>query len=64
MKLAGYTKNMPQTFSLGTVPAEDVIRKILSQYDKMCVVVDEKSKLVTVLTKAVAETKKLKPTFP
>jgi len=64
LKLAGYTKNMPQTFSLGTVPAEDVIRKILSQYDKMCVVVDEKSKLVTVLTKAVAETKKLKPTFP
>jgi hypothetical protein len=64
LKLAGYTKNMPQTFSLGTVPAEDVIRKILTQYDAMCVVVDEKSKLATVMTKSVAKSKNLKPAFP
>ncbi|MEO1995508.1 MAG: hypothetical protein ABGZ17_09560, partial [Planctomycetaceae bacterium] len=64
LKLAGYTKNMPQTFSLGTVPAEDVIRKILTQYDAMCVVVDEKRKLATVMTKSVAKSKNLKPAFP
>ena len=64
LKLAGYTKNMPQTFSLGTVPAEDVLRKILMQYDKMCVVVNEQTKQVTVMTKTVAKSKNLTPSFP
>jgi len=64
LKLSGYTKNMPQTFSLGTVPAEDVMRKILAQYDQMCVVVNEQSKQATVMTKSVAKSNNLTPSFP
>jgi len=41
LKLAGYTQNMAQSFNLGTVPAIDGLKKILSQYDKMVLVADE-----------------------
>lgn len=62
LKLAGYTKNMAQTFNLGVVPANDAIKKILSQYDKMCVcLTDEAKKTVTVMTLEVAKAKGLTP---
>ena len=64
LKLAGYTKNMPQTFTIGKKTAREGILKILSEYDKMCIVVDEKAKTATVMTFAVAEGKGLKPTLP
>lgn len=64
LKFAGYTKNMPQTFNLGMVPAEDAIEKILSQYEQMCVVVDEKKKVATVMTFTFAKDRGLTPTYP
>jgi hypothetical protein len=63
LKLSGYTKNMPQTFNLGMVPATQAIAAIFKQYDQMVIVVDEPANLATVMTKAVAEQKGLKP-FP
>lgn len=62
LKFAGYTQNMPQTFTLGEVPATEAIAKILSQYDKMCVcITDEDKNIVTVMTLDVAKEKKLTP---
>ena len=61
LKFAGYTKNMPQTFTLGEVPAEAAIQRILQQYDKMVIVVDEQAKKVTVMTKDFAKDQGLKP---
>jgi hypothetical protein len=53
---------MPQTFTLGEVPATQAIAKILSQYDKMCVcITDEEKNIVTVMTLDVAKEKKLTP---
>ena len=43
---------------------EDAIRKILSEYDQMCVVVDEQKKVATVMTFAFAEDRGLTPTYP
>jgi hypothetical protein len=63
LKLAGYTKNMPQTFNLGTVPATKALHAILNQYDQMVIVLDESQQAVTVTTKAAAAQKGLKP-FP
>lgn len=63
LKFAGYTKNMPQTFNLGTVPATQALQTILKQYDKMCLVVDENAKVVTVMTLDFAEQQGLTP-FP
>jgi hypothetical protein len=64
LKFAGYTKNMPQTFALGVVPAEEALEKILSQYDQMCIVVDETKKVATVMTFAFAKDRGLTPTYP
>uniref|UniRef100_A0A7C4QSK4 Uncharacterized protein n=1 Tax=Schlesneria paludicola TaxID=360056 RepID=A0A7C4QSK4_9PLAN len=63
LKLAGYTKNMPQEFKLEQVPALVVIRTIFEQKDqgKMCLVIDEQKKLCLVTTHAAAEQKGLKP---
>ncbi len=62
LKAAGYTKNMAQTFNLGEVPATQAIKKILSQYDKMCVcITDEDKNIVTVMTFEAAKQKKLTP---
>ncbi|VAX42812.1 hypothetical protein MNBD_PLANCTO02-3308 [hydrothermal vent metagenome] len=57
LKLSGFTKNMPQTFTMGEVPATHAIAKILSQrgYELMRVIVDEKNKQVILTTKAVVE---------
>lgn len=63
LKLAGYTKNMPQTFKLGTVPATKALYTIIKQYPEMIVVVDEENKLMTVTTKAAAAQHGWKP-FP
>ena len=40
LKLAGYTQNMPQTFNVGRVPADQALAKIFSQYEKMRLVED------------------------
>ena len=61
LKLAGYTRNMPQSLALGTVPAEKAVAAILAQYDKMAVVLDESSGNAIVTTKAAAEEKGLTP---
>ncbi len=63
LKLAGYTQNMPQTFKLDQVTGTQAIYEITKQYDKMCIVVDETSNKITVMTYQFAEQKGLKP-FP
>lgn len=62
LKMAGYTKNMPQDMKLGNVPAMTAIREIVGKYkDKvdptkdMCIYINEKKKLVMVTTIAGAK---------
>lgn len=57
LKLAGYTKNMPQTFSLENVSASTVIRIIVEQpmQNKLCLVVDEPARILRITTLAAAE---------
>ena len=62
LKFAGYTKNMEQNHRLGTVPAEKAVAAILMQYDKMCVVLDEKNDKAMVTTFVAAEAAGRKPT--
>lgn len=57
LKLAGYTRNMPQSFALGTVPAEKGIAAILSELDQLAIVLDEANNTAIVTTKATAEAK-------
>lgn len=65
LKFAGYTKNMPQTFAMDDKPAEEVIKTILKQYDKMCIVLDQPNKTILVTSFQGAEQKNLKPyVFP
>ena len=61
LKDSGYTKNMPQTFNLGVVPARRALFEIVKKYGQMVLIVDEKSKLITVMTIKFAEAKGLKP---
>lgn len=61
LKGAGYTKNMAQNHKLGTVPAITALKAIVEQYEKMCLVVDESAKVVTVMTYQVAKAKNLTP---
>ena len=61
LKLAAYTRNMPQTLSLGRVPAEKAIAAILAQYDKMVVVLDDRSDKALVTTVSFAEEQGLSP---
>ncbi|MCH8830245.1 MAG: hypothetical protein IID45_11775, partial [Planctomycetes bacterium] len=63
LKDSGYTKNMPQTFKLGVVSAQRAVYEIVKKYKDMVVIVDEKSKVLTVMTKKFAADKGLKP-FP
>ncbi len=58
---AGYTRNMPVSFKLGTVPGMHALHEILQQYEDLAVVVDDKADLVTVMTDAAAESKNLQP---
>ena len=63
LKLAGYTKNMPQTYNLGKVPAEKALGAILAakEYDKMCVAIDEKNDKMILTTYAAAKDQGLTP---
>jgi len=63
LKDAGYTKNMPQTFKLGVVPATTALSRIIKQYPGMVVVVQEDKKQVYLTTAKFAKMKGLKP-FP
>ncbi|MEZ6058651.1 MAG: hypothetical protein R3C01_18270 [Planctomycetaceae bacterium] len=61
LKDAGFTKNMPQKFSLGKVPAIDAMRQIVlnnrppSPDKRICFCVDEATKSVLVTTEKFAE---------
>uniref|UniRef100_A0A7C2JZ60 Uncharacterized protein n=1 Tax=Schlesneria paludicola TaxID=360056 RepID=A0A7C2JZ60_9PLAN len=61
LKLSGYTQNMPQTFAFEKIPATQAIQEVLKNYDKMCILVDESNKQVTVSTYPVAEQRGLTP---
>jgi hypothetical protein len=68
LKDAGYTQNMPQTFNLGKVTAEEAIHGIIDKYHgegkdelRMCVVIDETKKTLLLLTKKFAEQRGLTP---
>jgi len=63
LKLSAYTKNMPQSFAMENASAISVIERILKQpmYEKMCLVVDEKTNSLLITTYPVAEQKGLKP---
>jgi hypothetical protein len=61
LKLAGYTKNMPQTFRLNGVPGTEVLRTILKQYGKMALVADEPRQTVIVTTVEAATEKGQEP---
>ena len=50
LKLAGFTKNMPQTMNHAGQPAKLVIHHIIKQYDKMVIVVDDAKKQVLLTT--------------
>jgi hypothetical protein len=62
LKSAGYTKNMPQTFKGEGMTASAALAKIQSAYDKMCFVVDEEKRLVTVTVLEKAKAQNLKVT--
>jgi hypothetical protein len=49
-KLAGYTKNMPQTFQIKGAPAIQSLRKILGAYPKLALVADEGRRTIVVTT--------------
>jgi hypothetical protein len=55
LEAAGYTRNMPQEFHLGSVPATKAIAEILKKYDQMVVVVNESEQQLKVTTRAAAE---------
>jgi hypothetical protein len=61
LKVAGYTKNMPQEFKLGKVPATAALRQILDQYEQMALVLNEQQSSVLVTTKAAAAEKGMEP---
>ena len=59
LKMAGYTKNMPQTFTLGKAPGTKGLYTILTwpQQEKMCLVVDDAKMEALITTTAAAEAK-------
>lgn len=50
LKLAGYTKNMPQTFQIKGAPAIQSLRTILKAYPKLALVADEARGAIVVTT--------------
>jgi hypothetical protein len=50
LKLAGYTKNMPQTFQIKGAPAIQSLQKILKAYPKLALVADEARRTIVVTT--------------
>lgn len=68
LKSGGFTKNMPQTFKGEKLTAQEVIAKILQNYqdpqkprNTIVIVVDETKKTITLTTKASADQQKLTP---
>lgn len=61
LKIAGYTKNMPQTIKLTGVPATEALRTILKPYPKMALVLDEPHHAVIVTTTEWATAKGKQP---
>jgi hypothetical protein len=60
-KIAGYTKNMPQTLRLSGVPAIEALHKITKPYAKMVLIIDEPRQRVVVTTREAAAAKGQKP---
>jgi hypothetical protein len=50
LKLAGYTKNMPQTFQIKGAPAAQSLQTILKAYPKLALVADEARGAIVVTT--------------
>ena len=65
LEAAGMTRNVPQTHSLGSVPALQGIAAILARHEKdgLCIVIDESRKTMIVTTRTAAEQRGEKP-FP
>lgn len=63
LKMAGYTKNMPQTFSLGKAPGTKGIYTILTwpMQEKLCLVINDARMEALITTTAAAEAQGLKP---
>lgn len=63
LKMAGYTKNMPQTFSLGKAPGTKGIYTILTwpMQEKLCLVVNDARMEALITTTSAAEAQGLKP---
>ena len=63
LKLAGYTRNMAQTFKLGSVPASKAIAAIQAQkdYEKLAIVLDEANNTGLVTSVAAAKDRNLTP---
>jgi hypothetical protein len=54
LKLAGYTKNMPQTFQIKGAPAIQSLQKILKAYPKLALVADEARRTIVITTSEAA----------
>jgi hypothetical protein len=61
LKLAGYTKNMPQTFQIKGAPAAQSLQKILAAYPKLALVGDEARRTIVVTTSDAAAAQKKTP---
>jgi hypothetical protein len=61
LKLAGYTKNTPQTFALKGAPALQALQKILKAQPKLALVADEAKKTIVVTTREAAAAQHKKP---
>ncbi len=63
LKLAGFTKNMPQTFKADQTPVREAIYGIIKKYEDedipLVIHVSEKQNKIIVLTKPVAESRKM-----
>jgi hypothetical protein len=61
LKLAGYTKNTPQTFALKSAPAVQALQKILKAQPKLALVADESRTTIVVTTREAAAAQRKKP---
>jgi hypothetical protein len=61
LKLAGYTKNIPQTFQIKGAPAAQSLQKILKAYPKLALVADEPRRTIVVTTAEAAAAQKKTP---
>ncbi|HWL08829.1 MAG TPA: hypothetical protein VNQ76_10510, partial [Planctomicrobium sp.] len=68
LKDAGYTKNMPQTFTLGKVPMKQALSHIIDRYQErdkeMVACFDDEKMLITVTTRKFATRDGLKISLP